>query len=159
MRIGDDIIDSREVIARLDELHDEHEGLREALAEWQEALTSLADDESATDDDKEKAQAEYDDADSALSDWLEENESEFEALKALCADGENYADDWRYGTTLVHDSHFVDYAQELARELHGSRVIDQEWPYNCIDWDEAAELLKQDYTEISVGEHSYWVRQ
>jgi chromosome segregation ATPase len=159
MRIGDDIIDSRQVIARLDELQDEHEGLKEALGEWQEALSELADDESATEDDKEKAQAEYDDADSALSDWLEENESEFEALKTLNEVGESYAGDWDHGATLVLDSYFEDYARQLAEDIHGGEMRNASWPFDHIDWNAAAEALKADYTEIEVDGESYWVRQ
>lgn len=156
MRIGDDIIDSRDVIARFDELEAEHDALKEALDEATEALSSLADD--ASEDERDAAQEAEDDADSALADWLGENESEFADLKALCDQGESYADDWNHGATLVHDSYFEDYARQFAEDIHGRGVANADWPFSHIDWKEAAEALQADYTSIEVGNETYWVR-
>ena len=34
---------------------------------------------------------------------------------------------------------------------------DNDWPYNCIDWDEAAELLQNDYTSIMHDGRVFWI--
>ena len=51
-----------------------------------------------------------------------------------------------------HDS-FREYAEELARELHGEQ-LDRGlgWPFNCINWEHAARELSYDYhTEEAPG--------
>lgn len=83
--------------------------------------------------------------------------AELAALVALRDDAESYAPDWEYGATLIRDSYFEDYAEELARDC-GMIEDAATWPNNCINWEEAARLLKQDYTEVDFDGVSYWVR-
>lgn len=49
------------------------------------------------------------------------------------------------------------HAQELADDI-GAIDRNATWPCNCIDWDEAAEQLQQDYTEVDFDGVTYWVR-
>ena len=86
----------------------------------------------------------------------DENE-ELTALKALADDAEGYSDDWKYGATLIRDSYFKDYAQELADDI-GAISREAKWPNNHIDWDADAEELKQDYTSVTFDGVDYWVR-
>lgn len=74
--------------------------------------------------------------------------------RAWCAaiGGENW-----YPVTLVRDSYFEDYAQELAEELDLVKR-DVHWPYNCIDWEQAARELKQDYSSADFDGVTYWYR-
>ena len=46
--------------------------------------------------------------------------------------------DWAYGETLIHDSYFEDYAQELTEDC-GMISENKHWPNNCIDWKKAAD--------------------
>jgi hypothetical protein len=82
------------------------------------------------------------------------------ALKALAEQGALYAPDWEYGETLIRDSYFVEYAQELADEVTPMSSIqgDQGWPFTCIDWGRAARELQFDYTAIDFDGVTYWVR-
>ena len=32
------------------------------------------------------------------------------------------------------------------------------WPFNCIDWEKAAEELQQDYMSIDFDGVTYWMR-
>lgn len=82
---------------------------------------------------------------------------EYETLKALAAECVGYAPDWQYGETLIRDSYFKEYAQQLAEDIGaiGSNVT---WPLCCIDWDQAAEELKLDYTAVDYGGVTYWIR-
>lgn len=116
---NDDIIDSRDVIERIEEL---------------EALE--ADEETGLDEDEAE---------------------ELRVLRAFAREGSAYADDWPHGATLIRESYFVDYAKEYADDVIGG-VREASWPFSHIDWDEAAEDLKTDYTEIDFDGVAYLVR-
>ena len=81
--------------------------------------------------------------------------AEYNALRELDREGEQYSEDWEYGATLIHENYFTQYAEDLANDIG---EVSDAWPFSCIDWDEAAELLKQDYTEVQFGEETYYVR-
>jgi hypothetical protein len=99
------------------------------------------------------ARIEYLESEDELDGW---DQDELNALKELQLEAEQYSPDWVYGSTLIRDSYFKDYAQELAEDI-GS--IDREgWPYTCIDWEQAADELKQDYTQVDFDGVSYWIR-
>lgn len=110
---SDDIIDSRDVIARIEELEDQEE--RD-----------------------------------------EDEQEELKALKALEEEAQGYSD-WKHGATLIRDSYFEKYAQELAEDI-GAINKGDEWPNNCIDWEWAANELKYDYTSVNFDGVEYWVR-
>ncbi len=123
----DDVIDSRDIIARIEQLS----ALREP------GPVDLGDDDdNATDQDQLFA--------------------ELAALEALAKQGEDYADDWEYGETLIRDSYFEDYARELAEDIDA--VKSDTWPNNCIDWKRAARELQMDYTAIDFDGVTYWIR-
>jgi hypothetical protein len=136
----DDIIDSRNVIARIDELESEIDDLKEQL-------TELEDDE---EEDNEMEIAE-------ISDMLEELEGELDPLKALAEDASCYNADWRFGETLIRDSYFKEYTMDMAEDIGaiGQKVS---WPLDCIDWDQAADALKQDYTSVDFDGEEFWIR-
>lgn len=89
---------------------------------------------------------------------------ELDQLRSLADEASGYAPDWEYGEALIRDSYFEDYARELARELAGELAGDigaidpSGWPLTYIDWEAAADALKQDYTEIDFDGVSYWIR-
>lgn len=145
----DDIIDSRDVIARIEELEEEREALADALEHANEEA-----------DDTQEGAAAVETATAALNDW-DNNSDEAEELKqlrALATEAEGYSDDWRYGATLIRDSYFKEYTIDLARDLHGKAIDNAEWPFSCIDWEKAADQLKQDYTALDFNGVEYWVR-
>ena len=97
----DDIIDSRDVIARIEELREELEtamadqgGGCETFEEWRAAVL-----------------------DTGVNEPYFEECTELAALQALADEASGYAADWRYGETLIRDSYFKDYAMELAEEI------------------------------------------
>ena len=109
----DDVIDSRDVIARIEELTDEEE----------------------------------------LDSWDKE---ELKALLSLQEEASG-SPDWIYGETLVRDTYFKDYAQELAEEC-GLITEGAGWPNTCIDWDQATRELQMDYTSVEFDGIDYWIR-
>lgn len=82
---------------------------------------------------------------------------ELTALRELAEQASAYAYDWQYGTPLIRDSYFVEYAQELAEEI-GAIDEDAKWPQRHIDWEAAASELKQDYAGVEFAGVTYWVR-
>ena len=136
---GDNIIDSRDVIERYEELSAEREELEEQVQEM---------DDGDIEGGKE--------AIAELAAWLEENGDEFNALTDLCEDGEGFSD-WKHGMTLIKDSYFVTYAKELAYDI-GYISVPVDWPYTYIDWDNAAEALQSDYTSVDFADKTYWGR-
>jgi uncharacterized protein YfcZ (UPF0381/DUF406 family) len=92
-----------------------------------------------------------------LQDNLEEAPEELEGLLELAEQGELYASDWRYGATIINEDYFEDYAKELAEDC-GMINNQAEWPNNCLDWEKAAEMLKQDYTEIDFCGNAFYIR-
>lgn len=88
----------------------------------------------------------------------EQEANELVTLKALASEAADYAPDWEYGETLIRDSYFTDYARELADELGMTADSTIQWPFTCIDWDQAARELRMDYTAVQFGDVTYWVR-
>lgn len=58
---------------------------------------------------------------------------------------------------MIEDIDFEEYAQELAEDI-GAIDKNMNWPCNHIDWEEASEELKIDYTSVQVGGRDYWFR-
>lgn len=125
----DDIIDSRDVIEAIEELEGEIE-----------AKTHESDDEADVEE-------------------VAELQEELDALKKLAEEAEGYAADWKHGEVLIRDSYFTEYAQELADDIGATdRKFAHQWPYTCIDWEQAARELKYDYTGVEFDGVTYWIR-
>lgn len=84
--------------------------------------------------------------------------AELTALKKLADEASPYAPDWHHGCTLIRDSYFADYARDLAEDITQYDSAKERWPYTCIDWEKAANELKQDYTSVDFDGVTYWVR-
>lgn len=134
---SDNVIDSRDVIARIEELEAERTDLLDAV-------------ESAEDDDK------HDKHEMEVLAWNDENADELKALQSLAEEGSG-SSDWIHGETLIADSYFEEYAQELAEDI-GAINRDATWPNDCIDWEKAAEALQQDYSSVDYDGETYWIR-
>lgn len=201
---SDDTLDSRDVIARLEELEEQKHNwvagwnMPGFLPEAQPAGFSDCDDarkyiarqmrdyaESLDGDEyKERADAlreeakgleqsaesepesEYGETVGGYHYWIERAENnafedtddadEYRALKAL-ADEAKDSPDWQYGGTLIRDSYFEEYAQELATDI-GAISGKENWPLTCIDWERAARELQQDYMSVNFDGVTYWIR-
>ena len=150
----DDVIDSRDVIARIEELEGEREALQLEIddAEVQWLKTEAGTDEAHAVVDRRQA------AYVALDAWTASDDAdELRILKALADEASGYAADWTHGETLIRDSYFKDYAMELADDI-GAIDNNASWPLTCIDWDQAARELQYDYSPVDFGGVTYWVR-
>lgn len=61
------------------------------------------------------------------------------------------------GGPFIREDCFEDYARELAEEI-GAIPDDASWPCTCIDWEQAADELKMDYTSVEWGGDTYYYR-
>lgn len=134
---SDDVIDSRDVIARIQELRAE----LEAWHDEQDTTLSF----------------EYALQDAANFPEHADEYAELKALEALAEEAEGYAADWQYGETLIRDSYFEQYARDFAEDI-GAISKDQSWPNYCIDWERAASDLRMDYTQVDFDGVAYWIR-
>jgi hypothetical protein len=91
------------------------------------------------------------------ADLTQDEEYELLTLRELAKEGENACGDWSYGATLVRDSYFVDYAQQLAEDIGAVERVSA-WPASCIDWRQAATELQIDYYPVDYDGVTYWVR-
>ena len=153
---SDDIIDSRDVIAHIEDLEAEREALTDAHVEALDEFTAVPGGEEF-DDARVDAEEAFRDALKALQEWDDENLAELETLQSLASQAEGYADDWRHGATLIRDSYFETYAQEFADDI-GAVDRNASWPLTCIDWEQAARELQADYTSVEFRGITYWVR-
>jgi hypothetical protein len=158
---SDDIIDSRDVIARIEELEGERESLVDAVDEAKAIETKAKEKAASIEDDENDDVAETVDrerAEEALEEWdASEEADELKALKSLQDEGEGYSD-WNHGETLIRESYFESYARDLAEDLHGDAIRDASWPFDCIDWGQAVNDLKMGYTSVEFDGVTYWTR-
>lgn len=84
---------------------------------------------------------------------------DLDTLRALASKGEEYAEDWEYGATLIHADHFVDYVKEFVSETDGETLENMpEFLRDAIDWEVVAETLMDDYTELDYEGVTYYTR-
>ncbi len=139
------ILDSRNLEERFNEL----------LAEYQEWLTNLSP------EDKQEIAEKWGDEfsslteDDKLEEWqLSTDEGEEHKQISLLKDEQIY--DWDNGVTFVKDSYFETFAEDEADQL--GLVENKQWPYDCIDWEKAANRLQMDYSSVEFDGETYWYR-
>lgn len=157
--IGDDVLDSRDIVARIDELESTRGDLELALSDAETALAEHEETPPTEGDaiDSDDLQAEVDSAQEALDEFdASEEGQELSSLQDFANELEGYCPDWRHGTTLIEDSHFTDYAEELCKDIGD---MPKEIPsYIVIDWEATADNIKQDYTSAEIDGYTYWAR-
>jgi len=129
-------IDTRDLYLRQQEL----QALKDAFEEAEAALKE------ATDDDRVTFEA-------AESEYGSDEEKELKELDEL----ESEISDFRHGEQMIAEDDFEDYARHLAREA-GDVPQKLDWPFNCIDWEQAARELEADYTSVEYQGDTYLVR-
>ena len=123
-----DIIDIRDIIERVEELESEIEDYAEKMNDWQTNA---------------------------------DNVEELETLQAILEELKGYGGDelWRgdwYPLTLIRDSYFTEYAEELVKDCEG---LPRDIPsYIEIDWEATADNLKVDYATVDIDGTEYFYR-
>jgi len=143
-------LDTRELYKRQCELAEELDSLKYDVECAQEALEDNEDP-----DEQEDLVDKLDNAVSDLDIWQAEYQEELDELNAL---EDEVGREWMHGETLIDEDEFTDYAEDLAADLHGDAVTDAAWPFSHIDWEAAADELKQDYSEVEYQGTTYLFR-
>ena len=144
-----DFIDSRDIIERIEELQD----FPDTCPHCGEGLPTFED--FMEFDSYDSVNFTCPDCENSLE-FDEDEKTELDALIELQEQCEN-CPDWEYGATLIRDSYFTEYAQDLAEDI-GAIDRDSNWPATHIDWDAAADELKTDYTCVDFDGVEYWIR-
>lgn len=149
-----DVLDSRDLQERIEELETELEELTLELDDAEEELDTYngGDDE----DLRELQEEEVNHAKDAMKEWKDENQEELDALNAL----KDYCGDygWISGIAFIAEEAFEEYVQGLAADLYGNDVHNDNWPFCYIDWEKAADALRQDYSSIDYRGTTYLFR-
>jgi hypothetical protein len=128
---NEDIIDSREIDERLQELEDD-------FLSWTE--------ENA--DDIARAVTDVEDY---------ENYDELVSLRALVEEGQDYGD-WSYGTTLIRETYFTEYCRQMCED---NGEIPRDLPSyiaSHIDWDGVAgEIMADIYMPLDYNGVNYYI--
>jgi hypothetical protein len=126
---SEDVIDSRDIIERIDHL--------QSLAGYEMVAEDCPDYEDFPDLDPDEV-------------------DELMALLRLQDEADEYVSDWKHGEVLIRHTYFTEYTEELCKEL-GYIADDFPW-WIEIDWEETAENVKQDYTELDFDGVAYYGR-
>jgi hypothetical protein len=125
---SDDMIDVRDVIARVEELEAAKEAYADRMDDWQ-----------------------------ANADNAEELEKLSALLNDLAGYGgdEQWRGDW-YPITLIRDSYFVEAMRELCEDI--GDFPNGVPSYYVIDWEATARNLRADYSSVEFDGVTYWYR-
>lgn len=143
MRLGDSYLDTRDIERRIADLQRDKDTLQSAMDELQEDDLSPEELSEAEDNIKDYM---------SLFDW--DAREELRVLTEFKEELEPYCD-WLGGETLIHEDAFLDYMKEFHAETDRAH---NNWPYNHIDWDAAAEEFKADFTCADTDGGTYYVR-
>jgi hypothetical protein len=148
---SNDVIDSRNIIERIEELEGELQTAHEQDTE--DGTTNL--------DFEKWLLAVRADSSPAHCHELNDEVEELQELRQLAADCES-SPDWNYGETLIREDYFTDYIEELINDCYEmpKQMNSGEWPYRhmTIDFCAAAEEAKADYFEVSFFGTVYLIR-
>jgi hypothetical protein len=159
---GDDVIDSRAIIARFDELNDEYNSLVEALEEAESEFRSISNSDESSLVEHQDAENSVAEANESLDEFNSSfDKDELDTLREVVREGEN-SPDWNHGETLIHESFFETYIEDLINDCYElpKEMNSGQWPYRhlTLDISSAAEEAKQDYYEIEVEGNVYFIR-
>lgn len=146
---GADIIDVRDIIARVEELREERESLGSAITEANDEL-----------DGSEEKIAAVMAAEKALTDWDNTEEGEELAkleslLSDLCGYGgdEQWEGNW-YPVTLINEDYFEQAMDEMLEDIGDLPKNLPSYLTITVDYD----ALKQDYSSVEFEGGTYWYR-
>lgn len=148
-----DTIDSRDVIARIEELQVERADIADEIASRTEAMPEYV-----------AGCGEWPELDElceALAAWDDENGEELAELIKLQEQAES-SPDWQHGEALIASSYFVTYIEQLIDDCYEmpEAMKSGEWPYRhmTLDIEAAAREAEQDYFEVTFFGHEFLIR-
>jgi hypothetical protein len=165
-----DILDSRDLIEVMEDLSDRADSVKDAVEELEENGFSVETDQNgmllleetiaAFSTEDAWGNPPRSDAPVAIDrlqglDPLDEDETQL--LAELQAIDDESPSDWLYGETFIAEDYFPKYAEEMADDI-GAIDRNAGWPLTHIDWEKAADDLKQDYSEFTLAGLTFYAR-
>lgn len=148
----DDVIDSRDFIARLEELRDERDAHDAKVAEDRQAETGCT---------GEEAEAYAASIIGGPDDGYKDEREELAKME-IFADEMSGSPDWTHGETLIAESYFTKYIEELIDDCYEmpKEMKSGNWPWRhvTIDYEAAAGEAKQDYIEADWDGNTFLIR-
>jgi hypothetical protein len=130
---SDDVIDSRDIIERITELESELADFLEETEEDEDGVEVVVNDEDDFDD-----------------------IAELRTLRELRDEVDGYASDWKYGVTLIRRTYWVEYVEEMLKDIGD---LPRDIPsYIEIDWEATASNIEQDYSTVDFDGEEYLYR-
>jgi predicted nuclease with TOPRIM domain len=145
---SDNFIDPRDVNVEADEYEDSIALKKEEIEEVEDNIAGLDEDDEDYHDELSDLECQLENLKDELLGLEEEAEDIFE-LRDEC---DNYA----RGETLINEDYWVDYVRQMAEDIDG--IDTNNWPYNNIDWEGAADDLRVDYVTITWRGQDFYVR-
>lgn len=144
------ILDTRDLQDRLDELQKLKEALEDARTDVDELLAIDASEKTETwESDLSEARDTLEQAETEFSSDEQDELTELEALSEEVSE-------WSSGNQLIPEDDFEDYCKELCEDIGD---IPRDFPsYIVIDWESTAQNLKADYSEIEYQGTTYLYR-
>ena len=137
-----DILDSRDIFERIEELESTRDSFFEENNITPNEIGNM----------NNPKYAEWEESDDAKE--LSDLSSFMDDFKGYGGD-EQWRGDW-YPVTIIRDSYFVDYTEELITDCG---YISKDFPsWIAIDWEKTAEAVQQDYTSAEFDGVTYWAR-
>jgi hypothetical protein len=151
--LRDTLTDAREALEDAKQaFHESEKEEPEVTSEGVEAWDKWSEKNDTLEDAASEAES---NVEAALIDFGEDEESELAELETL----ENEISEFRHGETMIPEDAFEDYARELAEDLgYMDSKTASSWPFTCINWSEAADELRQDYSEAEYQGQTYLAR-
>ena len=98
----------------------------------------------------------------ALDAPTEEESAELADLVAFLHEAMQYNSDADEGETIIAESHFVDYIEEIIDDCYAlpKELTSGEWPYRhiTINYEAAAEEAKADYAELTFRGRNFYIQ-
>lgn len=83
---------------------------------------------------------------------------EYKGLTDFIEELEEYSEDFEYGASIIHEDYWVEYYEELCKDI-GEIPKDLPWYIsNHIDWDGVASEITADYTQVEYEGDNYYIR-
>lgn len=144
----DNRIDLDDVCERIEELESERTDLTDNVVSADAELDAAEPGSTDADACAETAS----DAREALALWADDNGKELKDLTDFMSEAGGL------DGPMIRESYFQTYAMELADDLHGKALKTPDWPFSCIDWEQAANELQHDYTGADFNGVTYYGR-
>ncbi len=160
---NDEIINSKDILARHEELTSEAESLQFNIDDLLDEIKEIEGGNISTHDlyRLEKLNELLETAKEELSNFDAEHEEEFLYLEEAIEGGEN-SPDWIHGESLISEDYFEDYISDQINDCYEmpAEFESGKWPW-ChlsMDWYSAAEDAKGDYNEIQIAGNTFYIK-